>query len=40
MKNYDPSVERYHTSNWPYIPDHPYRILIMVVQDQEKLMCY
>ena len=29
MENYDPSVERYHTPNWPYIPDHPYRILII-----------
>ena len=27
MKNYDESVEKYHNPNWPYIPDHPYRIL-------------
>ena len=26
MKNYDESVEISHNSNWPYIPDHPYRI--------------
>ena len=26
MKNYDKSVEINH--NWPYIPDHPYSILI------------
>ena len=26
MKNYDESVEINHNSNWPYIPDHPYRI--------------
>ena len=29
MKNYDQSVEIYHNPNWPYIPDHPYRILII-----------
>ena len=27
MKNYDQSVEISHNPNWPYIPDHPYRIL-------------
>ena len=29
MKNYDESVEMNHDPNWPYIPDHPYRILII-----------
>ena len=29
IKNYDQSVEINHVSNWPYIPDHPYRILIV-----------
>ena len=29
MKNYDQSVEINHNSNWPYILDHPYRILII-----------
>ena len=29
MKNYDESVEINHNLNWPYIPDHPYRILII-----------
>ena len=29
MKNYDESVEVNHNSNWLYIPDHPYRILII-----------
>ena len=33
MKNHDQAVEI-------NIPDHPYRILIIVVQDQEKLMCH
>ena len=40
MKNCDQSVEINRNPNWPYIADHPYRILIIVVQDQEKLMCY
>ena len=30
MKNYDQSVKINHNPNWPYIPDHPYRILIIV----------
>ena len=29
MKNYDESVEINHSPNCPYIPDHPYRILII-----------
>ena len=29
MKNYDKSVEINHNTNGPYIPDHPYRILII-----------
>ena len=29
MKNYDQLVEINHNSNWPYIPEHPYRILII-----------
>ena len=29
MKNYDQSVEINHDTNWPYIPDHPYRILVI-----------
>ena len=29
MKSYDQSVEINHNPNWPYIPDHPYRILII-----------
>ena len=29
IKNYDQSVEINHNLNWPYIPDHPYRILII-----------
>ena len=29
MKNYDQSVEINHNPNWPYIPDHFYRTLII-----------
>ena len=29
MKSYDESVKINHNLNWPYIPDHPYRILII-----------
>ena len=29
MKNYGQSVKINHNPNWPYIPDHPYRILII-----------
>ena len=38
-KNYDQLVGMNHNLNWPYTPDHPHRILL-VVQDQAKLMCY
>ena len=40
VKNHGQSVEINHNPNWPYILDHPYRTLIMVLQYQEKLMCY
>ena len=29
VKDYSPSVEINHNPNWPYIPDHPHRILII-----------
>ena len=29
MKNFDQSVKINHNPNWPYIPDHPYRIFII-----------
>ena len=28
-ENYDESVKKNHNLNWPDIPDHPYRILII-----------
>ena len=36
MINFDDYVNENkteHDKNWPYIPDHPYRILIIGVQD-------
>ena len=29
MKNYDQLFKINHNSSWLYIPDHPYRILII-----------
>ena len=29
-----------HNPNWPYVPDHPHRILIIGDQDLEKKMRY
>ena len=29
MKNWDESVKINHKPNWPYIPDHPYKTLII-----------
>ena len=36
MKNYDQSVEINHNPNWPYIPNHLYRILIIGGSGSEK----
>ena len=36
MKNYDQSVETSHNPNLPYVPDHPYRILIVGGSGSEK----
>ena len=35
-KSYDESVEINLNPNWPYNPDHPYRILIIVVSGSGK----
>ena len=43
MINFDDIVNEnktVHNKNSSYIPDHPYRILIMEVQDLEKQMYY
>ena len=40
MKIYDESVEINHNPNWPYIPYHPYRILIIGGSESVKLMRY
>ena len=29
--NYTNENKTEHNSNWPYIPDHPYRILIFLL---------
>ena len=36
MKNYDQSVEINHNLNWPYIPDYPYRMLVIVSSELGK----
>ena len=36
MENYDQSVEKNHNPNWPYIPEPPYRILIVGVPESGK----
>ena len=36
MKNYDQADEINHNLNWPYIPDHQYRKLLLMVQDEKK----
>ena len=40
MKNYGQSFEIKHNPNWPSIPDHSYRILIIGGSGPGKLMCY
>ena len=39
MINWDDNANennKEHNKKWPYIPDHPYRILIIGVLDQDK----
>ena len=36
IDNYVLENKTVHNKNWPYIPDHPYRTLIIGVQDLEK----
>ena len=36
MKNFDQSVEINHDPNWSYIPDYPYRILIIGGPESDK----
>ena len=44
MKKYDELVEIKHSSNWSYIPGHPYRSLIIGGSGSGRtnvlLMCY
>ena len=36
VDNYTNEIETIHNKNWPYIPDHPYRILIIGGSGSEK----
>ena len=36
MKNYDESVKINHNSNWPYVPDHSYKIFTIGVSGSGK----
>ena len=38
--NYANENKTKHNKNWPYIPDHPHRILIIGGQDLEKQVYY
>ena len=38
--DYSNENRRKHSPNWPYIPDHPYRILIVGGQDLERQVHY
>ena len=40
MENYVQSVKISHNPDWPYIPDHLYRIESLVSQDQARLISY
>ena len=33
MKSFDESIKINHNPNWPYIPNHPYRILTIGVSE-------
>ena len=40
MKNYDQSAEINYSPNWPYIPNHLYRINVsMYIQLSEEFDC-
>ena len=38
--DYSNENRRKHNPNWSYIPDHPYRILIVGGQDLERQVHY
>ena len=38
--DYSNENRRKHNPNWPYIPDHSYRILIVGGQDLERQVHY
>ena len=37
MKNFDESVKINHNPNWLYIPDHPYKTLIIDGSESGKI---
>ena len=37
IKNYDESVKINHNPKWPYIPNYPYRILIICCSGSGKI---
>ena len=39
MKNYHKLIEINHNSYWPYVPDHPYKVLIIGGSGSGKLRC-
>ena len=41
LNDHTNQIKTEHNLNWPYIPDHPYRILIPVYEDLdlEKKKC-
>ena len=38
-ENNEVALKTKHNKNWPYIPDHPYRILIIGGSGSEKNKC-
>ena len=40
VDNYVSENRTKHNRNWPYIPNTPYRILIIGGSGSEKTMCY
>ena len=37
VKYYDESIKINHNPNWPYIPDHHYRILVIGGSGSDKI---
>ena len=37
MRNFDELVKTNHNTNWPYIPNNPYRILVLDGSRSDKI---